>query len=187
MYLLFYSIIKDHLNNIHNQFLKDPDQVASEHPFMHTLFSNDKLSKSDKVMIAMEIFLGNLFQLESNFSVLGFILFTGGIDTTATTTALAFNYLARNKRVQSLARAGAYSEDNTYLNACVKETLRMSPTAGAIGRILSHDVVIGGYSVPKNVRQIFLRNSYFQYRLQLSAIHQFRNNYFNSVLKVSNK
>lgn len=97
---------------------------------MHSLFSNENLSEDDKIMLAMEIFLG-------------------GIDATATTVAMTLHYLAYNPKIQQKARN--MDNNRTYLKACLKETLRLSPTAGANSRFLPKDVVIGGYVVPKGV------------------------------------
>lgn len=96
---------------------------------MHSLLSNESLSADDKAMLAIEVFLG-------------------GIDATATTIAMTLHYLSWNEDVQNRARENS---DRKYLRACFKETLRLSPTAGANSRFLAQDAVIGGYHVPKGV------------------------------------
>lgn len=43
-----------------------------------------------------------------------------------------------------------------YLKACLKESLRISPIAIGTLRTIRNDVVIGGYNIPKNVRQLMI-------------------------------
>ncbi|KAG5892918.1 hypothetical protein JTB14_006233 [Gonioctena quinquepunctata] len=128
---IIHKVMENHLENIRKQYGADPDTVRAKYAFMYTLLNNEKLSRDDQVMLAMEVFLG-------------------GIDTTATTTALTLFYLAKNTDVQHKARQEAITDKYTYLRACVKETLRLSPTAGANSRFLVQDTVIGGYLIPKN-------------------------------------
>lgn len=110
------------------KYTQHPEEIKETHPYMYSLFSNPNFAWEDIVMLAMEIFLG-------------------GIDATATTTAFTLLYLARNKDVQEKARQGEWE----FLKCCVKETLRLSPTAGANSRFLIHDTNIGGYLIPKGV------------------------------------
>ena len=37
------------------------------------------------------------------------------------------------------------------LRACLKETLRLHPTAGGTSRIIDSDAILSGYNVPKEV------------------------------------
>lgn len=99
--------------------------------------NNESLSWDDVKMLAIEVFLG-------------------GIDATATTAALTLHYLSQCDNIQEAARDDALSKNDNlpYLKACVKETLRMSPTAGANSRFLPKDTAIGGYLIPKSVRYL---------------------------------
>ncbi|CAH1170206.1 unnamed protein product [Phaedon cochleariae] len=128
---VIYRVMKNNLENIRNQYNTDPQSLQNEHPFMHALLTNKKLSEEDQTMLAMEVFLG-------------------GLDTTATITALTLHYLAQNKEVQDQARQEALSDSYSYLRACIKETLRLSPTAGANSRVLINDTIFGEYLIPKN-------------------------------------
>lgn len=128
-----YRIMKDHLDIIRKQFHTNSDELERIQPFMYSLLNNPSLTDEDANMLAMEVFLG-------------------GIDATATTAAFTLYYLALNKNTQQLARLDANTTQLTYLRACVKETLRLSPTAGANSRYLANDAQIGGYLIPKNVR-----------------------------------
>ncbi|KAJ8978275.1 hypothetical protein NQ317_009615 [Molorchus minor] len=123
-------VMSDNLIKIKKQFSNNPDLVKSEQPYMYSLLNNKQLTDDDIVMLSMEIFLG-------------------GIDTTATTTGLTLHYLAKNTVVQNQARNDASTSDMKYLRACIKETLRLSPTAGANSRLLAEDTFFGDYLVPK--------------------------------------
>lgn len=112
---------------------KDPSLIAEFHPFLSALFDNKNLCWEDKLMLAMEVFLG-------------------GIDALATTLTLTLYYLAKHKDVQEMAREDAIkSKDCRFLTACVKETLRISPTAGANTRQLINDAIFSGYRLPAGV------------------------------------
>lgn len=43
-----------------------------------------------------------------------------------------------------------------YLKACLKESLRISPIAIGTLRTVRDDIVIGGYSIPKDVRHLMV-------------------------------
>ena len=70
-----------------------------------------------------------------------------GHETTATSLAWAFERLLRTPKV--LDRLTQSLEDgNEYLDATVKETLRIRPVITDVGRKLTRDVGIGGYTIP---------------------------------------
>nr|QYA71965.1 cytochrome P450 [Anoplophora glabripennis] len=127
---IIYRIMEKHLKNVTRMHCQSPEKLIARQPFMYTLFTNEQLTDDDKVMLSMEIFLG-------------------GIDTTATTTALTLCYLAQNELVQEKARKDATTKDMSYIRACVKETLRLSPTAGANSRFLARDTKFDDYLIPK--------------------------------------
>lgn len=129
-----HECIQSRLESIREQYNQNPDITAMENPFMYSLLTNKKYSWNDVVMLAMEVFLG-------------------GIDATATTLAFTLYYLSKYTNVQKQVRDLVLSVQHgadVYLRACVKETLRMAPTAGANSRFLLSDAVIGGYKIPKN-------------------------------------
>lgn len=127
-----YGIMKDHLEIIRKDFGRNSEEVKQREPFMYSLLNNSQLTQDDANMLAMEVFLG-------------------GIDATATTAVFTLYFLALNENVQNLARLDAENEQMSYIRACIKETLRLRPTAGANSRFLSFDTEIGGYLIPKNV------------------------------------
>lgn len=89
-------------------------------------------------------------------------MFLAGIDTTAYTTSFILYYLAINPSSQEklfleLRRLLPEKDSQldleqlqnaSYLRACIRESLRLSPIAIGVGRILPEDVVLSGYNVP---------------------------------------
>ena len=73
-------------------------------------------------------------------------LLVAGHETTATGLAWAFELLMRNSRVLERAREG----DDRYLDAVVKETLRIRPVIAGVGRVVRGEepFEIGGYPIP---------------------------------------
>lgn len=70
-----------------------------------------------------------------------------GHETTATALAWAFERLLRTPRVlERLTRSLA--EGSEYLDATVKETLRMRPVVTDVGRMLTREIELGGHRIP---------------------------------------
>ena len=63
-------------------------------------------------------------------------LLVAGHETTATGLAWAFELLNRNPRVLERARAAAAEDDDEYLDAVVKEVLRIRPVISGVGRVV---------------------------------------------------
>uniref|UniRef100_A0A8D8QNC6 Probable cytochrome P450 301a1, mitochondrial n=1 Tax=Cacopsylla melanoneura TaxID=428564 RepID=A0A8D8QNC6_9HEMI len=105
---------------------------VTKEPFLKILFDMDHLSYKDKVITAMDIFLG-------------------GIDATATTLAMTLHYLSLDRALQDRILTELRTPDHQHrlLKACIKETLRMAATGGGNGRYVMNDTVISGYRVPK--------------------------------------
>uniref|UniRef100_A0A1B6H6M0 Cytochrome P450 n=1 Tax=Homalodisca liturata TaxID=320908 RepID=A0A1B6H6M0_9HEMI len=97
-----------------------------DQPFMEVLLSNQSLTWDDLMMLVVEVFLG-------------------GIDATSTTVTFTLHYLSKDSTIQTKARN---DKSLQYIRACLKETLRLSPTAGANSRYLAKDALIGGYHIP---------------------------------------
>ncbi|XP_042865194.1 probable cytochrome P450 49a1 [Penaeus japonicus] len=93
-----------------------------------------------------------------------------GIDNVSTTVAFTMLNLAQHPEKQAKMQAeldqalgdGAQVLTPALLNqlsftkACVRETLRLSPVSVALPRKLEHDVVLGGYLVPKGFEVLVL-------------------------------
>nr|QIQ19500.1 cytochrome P450 [Sogatella furcifera] len=111
---------------------RDMKNNPSKHPFMASLFENSTLSENEILVLAMEVFLG-------------------GLDATPTTLAMALHYLSQNPEAQNRAFSEISSQNKVkYVEACLKETLRLAPSAGASSRYLAEEAVLSGYMVPEN-------------------------------------
>jgi cytochrome P450 len=70
-----------------------------------------------------------------------------GHETTATALAWTFERLLRSPLVLERLEQ-SLREGDTYLDACVKETLRMRPVILDLGRKTTREIELGGYCIP---------------------------------------
>jgi cytochrome P450 family 135 len=79
-------------------------------------------------------------------------LLVAGHETTATGLAWAFELLLHNPRVLEKTRAAIAEGDEAYLDAVVKEVLRIRPVISGIGRkVRGEPFELGGYTIPPGV------------------------------------
>jgi cytochrome P450 len=79
-------------------------------------------------------------------------LLVAGHETTATGLSWAFELLLRTPRVMDRLRASLAEGDDTYLDAVVKEALRLRPVIPGVGRVVRGEPFeLGGYMVPPGV------------------------------------
>jgi cytochrome P450 len=82
-----------------------------------------------------------------------FTMLGAGHETTATGLAFAFELLLRNPPVLARLRDElAGSDDDAYLDAVVKETLRLRPVIDAAERTLIEPRTVGGWELPAGVK-----------------------------------
>jgi cytochrome P450 len=82
-----------------------------------------------------------------------FTMLGAGHETTATGLAFAFELLIRNPRVLARLREElATAEDDSYLDAVVKETLRLRPVIDAAERTLTAPRTVAGWELPAGVK-----------------------------------
>jgi cytochrome P450 family 135 len=82
-----------------------------------------------------------------------FTMLGAGHETTATGLAFAFELLLRNPPVLARLRDElAGSDDDAYLDAVVKETLRLRPVIDAAERTLTEPRTVGGWELPAGVK-----------------------------------
>jgi cytochrome P450 len=75
-------------------------------------------------------------------------LLLAGHETTATGLAWTFDLVLHDARVRTLAQEG----EERYLDAVVKESLRIRPVIAGVGRVVrQRPFAIGGYEVPVGV------------------------------------
>jgi cytochrome P450 len=79
-------------------------------------------------------------------------LLVAGHETTATGLAWAFELLLRNPAVLERLRAALAAGDREYLDAVVKETLRVRPVVPGVGRVVREaPFEVGGYVIPPGI------------------------------------
>jgi len=82
-----------------------------------------------------------------------FTMLGAGHETTATGLAFAFEQLLRNPRVlERLRDEIAAGEDDSYLDAVIKETLRLRPVIDAAERTLTVPRTVAGWELPAGVK-----------------------------------
>src|SRR4051794_18438529 len=76
-------------------------------------------------------------------------LLVAGHETTATALAWAFELLLRNPSVLERTRTAVAEGDDGYVDAVVKEVLRVRPVISGVGRVVRGEPFeLGGYSLP---------------------------------------
>ena len=79
-------------------------------------------------------------------------LLVAGHETTATGLAWAFELLLRNPHVLERTREAIAAGDDAYLDAVVKETLRVRPVIAGVGRVVrEQSFEVGEYVIPPGV------------------------------------
>ena len=81
-------------------------------------------------------------------------LLVAGHDTTATGLSWALERLTRHPAILAKAVRAADEGDDAYLDAVVKETLRIRPVVFDVGRILKEPVELAGHRLPAGVMVI---------------------------------
>ena len=78
-------------------------------------------------------------------------LIVAGHDTTATGLSWALERLTRHPAILQKAQHAADADDDEYLDAVAKETLRIRPVVFDVGRVLKEPVELAGYQLPEGV------------------------------------
>ncbi len=78
-------------------------------------------------------------------------LLLAGHETTASTLAWTFHDLARNPDVLARAQRAADEDDAAYLEAVIKESMRLRPVITVIARRLAKPVRVAGYDLPAGI------------------------------------
>ena len=76
-------------------------------------------------------------------------LLLAGHETTATALSWALYELGRDKRLMARARTAATADDTDYLEAVLKESMRLHPVIPMVARHLMAPASIGGYDLPR--------------------------------------
>jgi cytochrome P450 family 135 len=78
-------------------------------------------------------------------------LLLAGHETTASTLAWTFHDMSRRPQVMARAVRAADSDDDDYLEAVVKESMRLRPVIPQVARRLAKPVRVAGYDLPAGV------------------------------------
>ncbi|HEX3335173.1 MAG TPA: cytochrome P450, partial [Jatrophihabitans sp.] len=78
-------------------------------------------------------------------------LLLAGHETTASTLAWTFHDLARRPQLLARVQRAADENDEAYLEATVKEAMRLRPVIANVARRLAKPVRVGGYDLPAGV------------------------------------
>lgn len=78
-------------------------------------------------------------------------LLLAGHETTASTLAWTFHDLARLPEVQARVQRAADADDDAYLDATVKESMRLRPVISNVARRLNQPARVAGYDLPAGV------------------------------------
>ncbi|XP_023219541.1 cytochrome P450 302a1, mitochondrial-like [Centruroides sculpturatus] len=115
------------------------NQSTEKHCFLlNKLINNQNLDNADVILLLMEIF-------------------SAGVDATGITLAYLLYNLAKNPDKQDILYEEIKNFDDSpnelqkyiYLKACIKESMRLLPTTGGTARILTDDLILRGYRVPR--------------------------------------
>jgi cytochrome P450 family 135 len=79
-------------------------------------------------------------------------LLIAGHETTATALAWGFERLTRHPRALARLRTSLEAGESDYLDAVIKETLRIRPVVMEVGRDVTETVELGGHVIPAGTR-----------------------------------
>ncbi|HEX4864654.1 MAG TPA: cytochrome P450 [Acidimicrobiales bacterium] len=100
-------------------------------------------------VLSMLLALGGLDDVSLRDQLITMLL--AGHDTSATALAWAFTLILRHPAVLDRLIAGVDAGEERYLEAVVKEVLRLTPVVLETGRTLTRDRTIGGIRLPAGV------------------------------------
>ncbi|KFM65992.1 putative cytochrome P450 49a1, partial [Stegodyphus mimosarum] len=144
------------LKKVHDFFFESALQYVNAR-----MGERQKLNEDDNELPLIELLLKYCSPRDA--SVMAVDAMAAGIDTTSLSVAYVLRNLAANpdcqKRLQDEVDrvlpdgkplTVQAMEQMPYLRACVKESMRLSPTVQGTSRTLDKDIVLSGYRVPAN-------------------------------------
>lgn len=125
---------------------------------------DNKLGSSSNVSLLECLFLKEGYQEEDILTIF-LDMFLIGANATAHSVAFSFYHLAKNPRCQIKCyqeikdAPSKITKDDlskmTYLKACIKEVLRLNPPIPILSRVLTNDVTVHSYKIPKGAYVLF--------------------------------
>lgn len=138
---------------------RDTQQTSHSMPLLETLLLKKDIMAEDVMTVLLDMFLI-------------------GVNATAHTVAFLFYHLSRNPRCQiklfeeikEFEKHRNYNslKNMKYLQACIKECLRLDPPIPILSRLLNNDIVVNHYLIPKGTHILFaahlnsMREEYFE-------------------------
>lgn len=152
------------LKKVHDFFFENAVQYVNAH-----LADLENSSTSEEEESLMQLLLKSCSPRDA--CVMAVDSMAAGIDTTSLTVAYVFRNLADNPAAQKRLQEEVDRvlpdgkpltvqaiNDMPYLRACVKESMRITPTVQGTSRTLDKDIVLSGYRIPAETQ--FLLNYY---------------------------
>ncbi|XP_072940488.1 cytochrome P450 302a1, mitochondrial [Epargyreus clarus] len=138
------------------------ERVSSEILLKKSNFYETGQEENDKSLLSFFLQQPNLDLKDIRGMMVDILM--AAIDTTAYATSFALYHLARNPECQKKLfdevkellpskNSGITAEvlsKAVYVRSCIKESLRLNPVSVGIGRVLQNDIVLKGYSIPKD-------------------------------------
>ncbi|CAH2009398.1 unnamed protein product [Acanthoscelides obtectus] len=133
-------------------------------------YKKDKLTGLDSASMLESLVLKHNTKYQDVMTVM-LDMFLIGTNATAHTVGFLLYHLAKNPRCQ-IKLYGEVKKNPTanrdtlkrmpYLQACMKECLRLNPAIPILSRVLTNDIVVHNYQVPKGTHVLFAShlNSY---------------------------
>ena len=110
--------------------------------------TSDATDRSDVLsqLVTVEVDGDRLSDAELRDQMITLLL--AGHETTATALAWTLHDLARDDALQDKVIAAVDVDDDKYLEAVVKESMRLHPVIYGVARTLTEDIELGGYRIP---------------------------------------
>lgn len=165
----------DTIDNILTKYIRKAQDRLREHKNKGIDLKPDEMSLMERCLLTESIASEDMHTILLDMMLIG-------VNTTSHAVAFLLYYLARFPRAQQKlydevknlpARIDKDSLTSLpYLKACIKESLRLQPPMPILSRILTKDIFVHGYKIPKGT-----------YMLIATKLSSLREEHFDDALK----